>query len=67
LEIVTELAAAGMVTAGLQHVAGAVDHLAVGVELEGAVARVAGAAVGHLDLEEAVALDGQVQGCWRSG
>ena len=47
--------------AGLQHVAVAGDDLAGGVELERAVAGVAGAAVGQLDLEEAVALDRDVE------
>jgi hypothetical protein len=37
------------------------DDLAAGVELEGPVTRIGGAAVGQLDLEEALALDGHVQ------
>ncbi len=47
--------------AGLQQVAVVGDQLALRADLERAIARVAGGAVGHLHLEEAVALHGQVQ------
>jgi hypothetical protein len=60
LAMVMFCAVAGIVIDGCTGSAGIGDELAVGVDLEGTVARVGGGAVGHLHLEEALALDGQV-------
>ena len=58
-----DLHAAGVLRHGdarIDEVAVARDELSLGVEIEGTVARIGGAAVGQTDLEEAVALHGNV-------
>src|SRR6478735_3518636 len=47
--------------AGLQHVTARRHHLALRRQLEAAVTRVGVGAIGHLDLEEAAALDGDIE------
>ena len=61
MPIATDWAFSGTTDPRLQGIAVGHDHLAVGIELETAIAGITDVAIGHEDLEESASLDGEVE------